>query len=387
MEALIIVCLALACVPAVLFLVNLAAYRRPRTPVAKETLAPISVLIPARNEEQTIGAALDSVLNNQGVEFEVIVLDDHSTDRTAEIVRRYNARDPRVRLETSPPLPPGWCGKQHSCFVLSKFARHPWLLFLDADVRLQPDALKQLSGLVQSEGSDLLSGVPQQRVVTFSERLLIPLIHFLLLGFLPMHWARRSRNAAFAAGCGQLMLVRAEAYEQAGGHASIRSSLHDGLKLPREFRIAGFRTSLFDATKVAWCRMYGTNAQVWAGLSKNAVEGLGAPNVIVPMTLLLAGGQILPWILLVASAGSGFVWTALAAVALGLLPRVAGAIVFKQPWLSALLHPVGIAALLAIQWTALANRLLRRPATWKGRAYGVGMQPPIPSTEKAVAWP
>ena len=95
---------------------------------------------------------------------------------------------------------------------------------------------------------------------------------------------RRSRHPAYGAGCGQLFLARREAYETAGGHAAIRATLHDGVKLPRAFRAAGLRTDLFDATDVASCRMYRNAGEVWRGLAKNATEGLAAPGKIVPAT-------------------------------------------------------------------------------------------------------
>src|SRR5204862_2615144 len=145
-----------------------------------------SVLIPARNEELGIAAAIRSVLASQNVELEVIVLDDASTDRTADIVRALATEDPRVRLEPAPPLPSGWCGKQHACFALSKLARYPVLTFLDADVRLTPDALARMAALLDRSGAALVSGFPRQETGTFLEKLVIPLINWLLSCYLPM---------------------------------------------------------------------------------------------------------------------------------------------------------------------------------------------------------
>lgn len=102
----------------------------------------------------------------------------------------------------------------------------------------------------------LASGVPRQELGTFSERLLLPLIHFVLLGYLPMFMMRWTRRAGFSAGCGQLFIAQAEAYHASGGHSAIRATLHDGVKLPRAFRRAGFQTDLLDATDIATCRMY-----------------------------------------------------------------------------------------------------------------------------------
>ena len=255
LEILAYAALALALLPAVVTAVNLAFFRAP--PPGRLAPPPkVSLLIPARNEEANIGDALRAALVSEGVELEVVVLDDGSTDRTAGIVAACMRDDARLRLVASPPLPRGWCGKQHACHVLANHAGHPLLVFVDADVRLAPDALMRIAGLLEQEGLDLASGFPEQQTGTLSEALLVPLIHVLLLGYLPIWLARRSRHPAFAAGCGQLMAVRRDAYRRAGGHGAIRNSRHDGLTLPRAFRRAGCTTDLFDATKLARCRMY-----------------------------------------------------------------------------------------------------------------------------------
>jgi hypothetical protein len=357
-----------AAVPAGLFFRNLALYRPPPAP-GRDTPA-VSVLIPARNEERSIAAAVEAALASEGAEVEVVVLDDHSTDATAALVQQIAARDPRVRLVSAPPLPDGWCGKQHACAVLAREARHPLLLFVDADIRLAPQGLARLEAFLSASRADLVSGVPQQETGTLLERLLIPLIHFVLLGFLPLGRMRASRHPAYAAGCGQLFLTRRDAYDRAGGHAAIRASLHDGLTLPRAFRVAGLATDLCDATEVAACRMYRGGAEVWAGLTKNATEGLARPALIGPATLVLFGGQVLPLLLLAASAWlSGPVLAVAAAATVALyLPRLAGITRFRQPVVGAVLHPLGVVLLLLIQWHGLLRSLRGRPAVWKGRA-------------------
>lgn len=377
--------LMMASIPCGMFLLNLYAYRpvclnRRQAGNAKDLggITGISVLIPARNEEQNLRASLASVLANRDCLFEVIVLDDHSTDRTAAIVDELARRDHRVRLESAPALPAGWCGKQHACHVLAKLARHPLLVFLDADVRLAPDALSRMSSFMRESGAQLASGVPRQELGTFSEQLLIPQIHFILLGFLPIHFMRRTRMPALSAGCGQLFVAERDAYMQTGGHSMIRTSLHDGLQLPRLFRRHEFKTDLFDATDLATCRMYRTNGETWRGLGKNATEGLGAPATIIPMTALLLGGQVLPfvWLACAAQLSSGALVTTVVACGFAYLPRLLAVKLFRQPFGSALLHPLGIIALLGIQWYALICRIAGRSSEWKGRSYARVIQTP-----------
>ncbi len=229
-----------------------------------------SILIPARNEAASIESCVEAALQTTGIDFEVVVLDDHSTDETAAIVARIAARDSRVRLETGSALPAGWCGKQHACFILAQLAKRPLLCFIDADVQIAPHAIARIADFVESSGCDYVSGFPQQVMETFLKRLLIPMMYFVLLAFLPLKRMRRSLSPSYAAGNGQLVMIRRESYEKCGGHELIKASLHDGLTLPRTFRHHGFKTDLFDAGDLALCRMYRSSREVWFGLAKNA---------------------------------------------------------------------------------------------------------------------
>jgi hypothetical protein len=247
---------------------------------------------------------------------------------------------------------------------LADAARHPLLAFVDADVRLAPDALARLATFRETSRADLVSGIPRQETGTLPEKLVIPLIHFLLLGYLPMVWMRRCRHPAFGAGCGQLFLTHRDDYRRMGGHAAVKLSLHDGITLPRAYRRAGLRTDLCDATDLAVCRMYRGGRDMWAGLAKNAREGLAAPKAIIPWTVILLGGQVLPFVLLAVEP-----WPMAVAVVAAYVPRLIAAMRFRQSWLGALLHPVGILLLLAIQWYAAGRELIGRPVVWKGRGY------------------
>jgi cellulose synthase/poly-beta-1,6-N-acetylglucosamine synthase-like glycosyltransferase len=364
--------LALALLPLGMTLANLRLYRPP--PAGARPVGAVSVLVPARDEEANIGPCLEAILANRDVDLEVVVLDDASSDRTAEIVAGFAARDPRVRLERAPPLPPGWSGKQHACLALSRLARHGTLLFLDADVRLSPDAVGRAAGFLESSGAGLVSGFPRQETGSLVERLLVPMIHVLLLGYLPMAAMRRERDPRFGAACGQLMVARREAYEASGGHGTIRASLHDGVALPRAFRRAGFATDLFDAAPLATCRMYRGATETWSGFGKNATEGMARPVALPVWTALLLGGHVLPWGLLAAAAlgAAGPAAAATAALAAGasLGQRLLLARRFERDLAGPALHPAGVLAMLALQWAALLGARRGRAVAWRGRSYG-----------------
>ncbi len=383
---LLIMSVAAALLPAVLFWMNLRLYGEP-PPATGPNLPAVSILIPARNEAAVIDAAVTNALLSRGVDIEVVIMDDGSTDGTDAIVLALAAADPRVRLERAPALPTGWNGKQHACWALAQAAHNPTLCFVDADVTLGPDCVARMAQFLEAGDNALVSGFPLQVTETPLEWLLLPLIHFVLLGFLPLAQMRKSTDPAFAAGCGQFLMARKEAYFATGGHSEIKLTMHDGLRLPRLFRAAGHRTDLADITNLASCRMYTTASQVWSGLAKNATEGLAARSRIVPVTLLLLLGQVFPFIallillpslaLLVAFAGAITIsYSAVLVfglIVLGVtaawLPRGLGVRRFRQDWRSALLHPVGILMLLAIQWYSLVRKMRGGPVSWRGRAY------------------
>jgi len=370
-----VVAVVCAALPAVLTLANMRAFSRAPAVLDDRPPPRVSVLVPARNEAAVIERLVRDVLASHGADLELVILDDDSTDGTAGIVERLAARDPRVRLVHGGPLPAGWCGKQHACWQLARAATHDTWVFLDVDVVPLPDAIQRSVAFLDTTAAALVSGFPRQVTGSFLEWLLLPLIHFVLLGFLPLARSRQDRSPGLAAGCGQWFVTRRADYERAGGHAAIKASLHDGIMLPRAYRRAGLATDIFDASDIASCRMYSRSRDVWRGLAKNATEGIGAPATILPFTLLLGAGQILPFVLVAAGlAGGRQEWpawgiaTAVLACGLALLPRLAEAVRYRQSLTSAFAQPLAIAVFLSIQWYALARKALGLNTTWRGRS-------------------
>jgi glycosyltransferase involved in cell wall biosynthesis len=357
----------------ILFLMNLCLFQRsPRISSSQGPLH-VSVLIPARNESKRIGPVLQAILQSEGVVTEICVLDDQSEDNTAEVVNEFSATWANVRLIQGMPVPRSWNGKQFACYQLAQVATHDEIVFMDADVILAKDALLRSVSLRQQTSMALLSGFPRQRVGSLGEELLIPLIHMVLLCFLPLVLMRFARILSAAAGCGQFFLTTKDAYAATGGHASIRGSLHDGIMLPRSYRRAGFQTDLFDASDIATCRMYESLREVRSGLSKNAHEGFANMPLLLVVTSVMYLAFIHPILTLLATVlitiDPQQFRLLLVAVVLGYIPRGICCVRLDRAWLGFLLNPLSIAMFLQIQWSAWFNQRRGRSVEWRARKY------------------
>jgi len=359
--------LYLAAAPAVIFLINLVLFRPP-LPRSNLPRPRVSILIPARNETTNIRGVLESALASRDVDLEVLLLDDHSTDDTPAQVEQIARTDPRLRLLRGAELPEGWAGKMFACQQLADAATGDWLLFLDADVRITPDAARRLADHARTAPGQpvLVSGVPRQITGTWLEKLLVPLIDFILLGYLPLWVMRRNPSPSLAAAVGQIVLVERQRYFESGGHAAIRTTFHDGLNLPRQLRRKGFLTDLVDVSALATCRMYHGTRQTWNGFLKNAGEGLGAPGVILPMTVILLGGQVAPWLCFGFVDGTARAMILVAGF-LGYLPRAIAALRFRQSLTGLVFHPAGILLMELIQWIGFFRLKRGVRSEWKGR--------------------
>ncbi len=361
----------LSAIPALLFWRNLPLFCV-ELPEPTESSSPpsVSVLIPARDEAAGIRKSVAAALASEHVDVEVVVLDDHSTDATPDIVKALSQQDSRVRYIMGQQLPGDWNGKQFACLQLAEAASHQRLVFIDADVHLAKHALSKLIARQDQTEVALLSAFPYQQTGTLLEKWLIPLIHYILLGFLPMARMRGTVDPALAAGCGQLFMTWKADYRRAGTHEAIKASRHDGLKLPRIYRAAGLSTDVIDGTDLADCRMYEGAGQVIRGVLKNASEGIANPKLIVIFTILLLGASLLPLLTFMLAVIEGeklAIAFSATGIVLAHLPRVMAAVRFRQAWIGVLCHCVATPLFVALQWVALVNHLTGRKVAWRGR--------------------
>jgi hypothetical protein len=341
---------------------NAVLLRRP-DPAAEPPDERVSVLLPVRDEAVRVAACLRSVLAQAGV-AEILVLDDGSTDGTAAVAHEAAAGDPRVEVLAGKPLPAGWLGKPHACQQLADAAdaRSGVLLFVDADVVLHPGAVPATVDLLRRYRLDLVSPYPRQLAVSPAERLVQPLLQWSWLTFLPLRLAERSPRPSLAAANGQLLAVRREAYERAGGHGAVRGEVLDDVALLRAVKRAGGRGTVADGTALATCRMYGGWPELRDGYTKSLWSAFGSRVGAAGIAGLLTVTYVVPAVAALRGSAVG-----LAGYAAGVTGRVVAARrTGGQVWPDALAHPLSVLTLTAL--TARSWRAHRAGTlTWKGR--------------------
>jgi hypothetical protein len=342
--------------------VNARLLRRPVP--GDRPLPPLTVLIPARDEAATIAACVESV---QGP-WDVVVLDDESADGTAGLARSAGAR-----VIAGRPVPPGWVGKVWACAQLAQAAAatSEVLVFVDADVRLEPDAVHAAVALLLDTGLDVVCPFPRQQAVTPAERLVQPLLQWSWLTFLPLRAMERSPRPSLAAAGGQWLIADRAGYLRAGGHAAVRDDVLEDIGLARAVKRSGGRIALADGSRLATCRMYDSWSELTAGYSKSLWASFGSPTgaaaVVVTLIILYAVPPVAALVLAVAGAVQPAL-VALTAYALGVVGRVvAGTATGARTWPDALGQPVST---VVFGWLVARSFRLRRRGllSWRGRA-------------------
>jgi cellulose synthase/poly-beta-1,6-N-acetylglucosamine synthase-like glycosyltransferase len=353
---------------------NLRAVRRPPVRRWRADAPLISVLVPARDEAASIGACVSALLDQDYPNLEIIVLDDESTDGTAELARG----DPRVHVVAGAPWPDGWTGKNWACHQLAAHARGDVLCFVDADTFLSPDALSRAAGELHDDHLGLVSMLLRTDTGTVAEVVLMPMVNHALLALLPAALMERPSHPDLAVALGPFMMVRREAYAAAGGHAASPEHIVDDVQLARAVKASGHRVGLRNGSTLVRTRWYEGFHEIWDGFSKNAYGGLAyRPGIALAALLIVAPALLFPFLRLGAalSTGGALVLPALQ-VSLILSTRAITSRVGKDPMWSIPFHPVMIAV-----WAgALARSMLLartgREIEWKGRRYVTG--PPRP---------
>jgi chlorobactene glucosyltransferase len=342
----------------------------------------VSVVVPVRNEAPNIERCLRSVFAQRHRALEIIVVDDNSTDDTPNILARLAAEDPRLAVLRGKPLPTGWTGKNFALAQAAAHLRGEWVLFLDADTWLEPGAVEVAVAHAEDRGLGLLSLVPRQRLTSFWERVIQPVVLLVIALALPLEAMADPRRPQVAYANGQFLLVRRAAYEKAGGHAAQRGAIVEDSALARAVKIAGYAVQLADGRALLHIRMYRDLAQLWEGWAKNSFESMGRRvDKVLALVTAVSIVTLVPPIITFVALGRAMAPGGLDAAA-ALVSGVAGlqtaCILFLAwrcnreadvPGRYTLAVPLGAAMFNALICYSAYRFVSGRGVSWKGRVY------------------
>lgn len=322
----------------------------------------VSILIPARNEEEDILHLLTSIKNQDYKNYEVLVLDDGSTDNTYKLVHDYASEDPQVRIIKGKKLAVGWLGKNYACHQLAEIARGKYFLFIDADESIERGFINSLINRMEIGNLALLSIFTQQVMKTLGEKLTVPLMHFILLNLLPLRLVRDSENPAFAAASGQCMFFNANNYRKNSWHERVKSKVVEDVEIMKAVKIDKFKAEALLGNGLISCRMYKNLGECLNGFSKNLLAGFGNNIIILLFYQLLV--TIGPVILLC----SYNITLLTLPITLIILSRIMISYLSGQNvWVNLLLHPFQMLFFLLISFLSIIKHIFKT-GTWKGRS-------------------
>ena len=318
-----------------------------------------SILVPMRNEERNAEELVQQLLNDEDTcRDELVVLDDHSTDSTLERLMRFATE---ITVLRGKPKTSEWMGKPYACHQLSTHADSDFLVFIDADVRLKPGAVRSGISMMERNGWDYLSPYPRQVAPTLLLRLIQPLLQWSWFSSVPLRFAESGRFRSMIIANGQFLIIRRKAYEEVGGHQSVKAEVLEDLELVRNLNSAGFRGAVADGSSVALCTMYESNADMVKGYTKSLWRAFGTPSGEAIAVALILSTQILPATLLVTGHSQALIPYLIIGVT-----HCLSALKTRSSAINSILHPISAFILLGLLCES-HRRHRAGKLEWRGR--------------------
>ena len=350
----------------------------PKADLKRKKWPSVSILIPARNEAQRIEICLKSLLTQDYPNYEILVLDDQSTDETLNLVRAYTRRKPstkrgqihQLKILKGKEMPKGWLGKPWACYQLSLKSKGEWLFFIDADTWHLPEALKRTVQMAEERKADVVSLLTRQITQTWMEALIIPVMAFHLLAFFPARLALNTKSwlSRFAGVSGQFIFIRRSVYRSFGGHQTVKNEVVEDLNLGKRLVQKGYRVVLGDGSDFSFCRMYSNAKEVWEGFSKNFFPAVGYSLPFMGLTIgILIFVGILPFLVLIWGFKTSLFWPALVLSLVLWAVRLLQSVCYRMNKWSVIFHSLGCLLFALIGLNSFRWYFWRGHGYWKGR--------------------
>jgi len=334
----------------------------PKLPHVKKPYAfLISILIPVRNEQDNILGLLQSIYDQDYIDYEVIILDDGSDDATYSICEQFASKHHQFRIIKGKKLPHDWLGKNYACHQLAEEAKGDYFLFLDADEKVNDTLLNSAIHRMRLYNLGLLSLFTNQQMDTFGEKSVVPLMHYILLNLLPLRLVYLVKNSTVAAASGQFMLFDAETYRKNEWHKQVKDRVVEDVEIMRLVKSSGYNGEALLANGMISCRMYKSYSEAVNGFSKNFLAGFNYSIITLLIYLVIIIGG--PMIVMMTLNLQMIVFM----IGLIILTRIMISLSASQnAWLNVLLHPLQMINLTIIAFMAI-QKYLTKTTVWKGR--------------------
>ncbi|RLQ95251.1 glycosyltransferase [Falsibacillus albus] len=329
----------------------------------------VSVLVPLRNEERNVAGLIESLKKISYKQIEIILMDDQSSDETHSLLHKSIEEDARFTVMKGKHLERGWIGKVHACQQLSKQAAGRYLLFLDADVRVEADIVQKSIFLLKKFDSNLLTGFARFPVSPFLAKLLVPMQHFFVFFHLPNVISNYTCKPSFTAAHGGFLFFERGAYDAIAGHASVKNSLLDDVHIARAMKKRGFKVTIANITESVTCHMYHSNREVWNGFLKNIYIGLGrSPSLVLFISLFYGIFYFLPLPLAFGGLVYG-TWMWLVPLLLVSLQTICIDLAARQEKSHFLLITIAVPVFISLMFSSMLKSIKGQGYEWKGRIY------------------
>jgi len=320
----------------------------------------VSVLVPARNEEMNIVSCINGILSQSYKKIEIIIIDDCSTDNTYNIAS--SIKENNLKVIKGEILPEGWLGKNWACHQLAQNAAGEYLLFVDADVGIKKESISSAIHELNRTNAELISVFPTQLMKSFGEFIIVPLMNWLLLTFLPLKFVFTSSSNSFVAANGQFMLWKRDTYFNLGGHQKVKDKVVEDMELARLVKQNNFKVETLLGGDLVFCRMYSSFKQAYNGFAKNFYAGFSInPIFFILIIFFLFIVFIVPFIIITQSV------FAIIPVLLVLAARFFVSLSSKQNWwINIILHPLQMILMIWIGIVSLI-KFKSNSLVWKER--------------------
>lgn len=329
----------------------------------------VSILVPMRNEERNVENCINMLKKIAYKNIEFIIYDDQSTDRTHALLKHFVSSDSRFKIKQGVELKDHWVGKVHACYQLRRYATGDYLCFIDADVTLHPQTISYAVALAKKKNAALVTGFPRFYYTNMLDKLVIPMMHFVVYFHLPIFLANYTKSPFLSAANGAFMFFKEDVYDSIGGHEVVKSSLVEDVHIARKIKQSGHRVILANITNYVDCKMYETNKETWDGFSKNIFSGIGKSTTLaILLTFFYTSFYILPLLLFLYGV---FTWQLpfILPYCLTVVHRAISDTISKTPIVYSLYMPASALVLLAILWRSAYLSFRGQSYKWKGRSY------------------